>query len=692
VIVIPNSAAIRALIFAPHGRDAAVAKALLDGAGIRSVVCANLLQFENRLDEDASFAVVIEEALRFADLRGIGARLSAQAPWSDLPFIILTRRGSNEEGNSKGTALYEIARNVTLLERPFHPATFVSVATTAFKGRQRQFEARNRMEELHEGEERLRTALLAGRLGSWELDLTTAVLTASAACKALFGRAADEHFSYEDLILSIHQDDREHMQKAVHVTADTGADCAVECRTVWPDGSVHWAEIRARLVHDRSGGRPRLVGVSSDITDRKARQEALTKLNEMLEERVAARTAELMKAHAAVLAEIEQRERAEQQLRQAQKREMIGQLTGGVAHDFNNLLMAVLGNLDLLRKHLPDDPRTTRLVNRAMEGAQRGAALTQRLLAFARRQDLKVEPRSLAHLVRGAADLIERSAGAQIELRLDLPEDLPPALVDANQIELAVLNLVVNARDAMPNGGVLSIIVDHLEAGPDELPPGRYVRLIVSDTGLGMDAKTLEKATEPFFSTKEPGKGTGLGLSMVHGLAVQLNGALRLASEVGLGTKAELWLPVTNLKVEEEKHSSTEPSREAAEKITILVVDDDALIAMSTVDMLEDLGHVVIEANSGDRALDILRDDRRVDLLVTDYSMPRMNGAQLAAAAREIRPELPILLATGYAELPSGSGIDLPKIGKPYQQDQLAAEIMKVLKQSAGRDALPLTS
>jgi CheY-like chemotaxis protein/two-component sensor histidine kinase len=320
-----------------------------------------------------------------------------------------------------------------------------------------------------------------------------------------------------------------------------------------------------------------------------------------------------------------------------------------------------------------------------MQGAQRGAALTQRLLAFARQQDLKVEPRNIADLVRGATDLIERSAGGQVELRLDLPVTLPLALMDANQIELAVLNLVVNARDAMPQGGVLSISAEQLEApAEDDLPAGLYVRLRVSDTGQGMDAETLRKATEPFFSTKEPGKGTGLGLSMVHGLAVQLNGALRLTSQVGRGTTAELWLPATTMAAEQEKSAALEKNGQAMDKMTILVVDDDALIAMSTVDMLEDLGHDVIETNSGASALDILRDGRAVDLLITDYSMPRMNGAQLAAAAREIRPRLPVLLATGYAELPAGSGVDLPRIGKPYQQDQLAAEITKVLNRSAG--------
>ena len=254
-------------------------------------------------------------------------------------------------------------------------------------------------------------------------------------------------------------------------------------------------------------------------------------------------------AHAAVLSEIEQRERAEEQLRQAQKMETIGQLTGGVAHDFNNLLMAVLSNLELLRKHVPDDPKTARLINGALQGAKRGAALTQRLLAFARRQDLNVEPRNLIDLVRGMTDLIERSIGTQIELRIDLPETLPLALVDANQIELAVLNLVLNARDAMPNGGTLRIKADQVESSSRRRNSGGAVRAPGRQRHRvqGMDAETLRKATDPFFSTKELGKGTGLGLSMVQGLAVQLNGALRLEERIGTGTRAELWLPATNL-------------------------------------------------------------------------------------------------------------------------------------------------
>jgi PAS domain S-box-containing protein len=677
--IIPNSATTRALIFAPHGRDAAVARLLLEGAGIRSVTCRNISEFESGLDEDACFALVTEEALRLSDLHGISTRLAAQPSWSDLPLIILTRRASAQERNADAAALHGVSGNVTLLERPFRPATFVSVARSAFKARQRQFEARNRMEQLREGEERLRTALLAGHLGAWELNLTTRMLTASSAFKGVFGRAGDASFSAKELLRSILRDDRALIWRTLRAALTEGDDFAVECRTVWPDGGLHWAEIRARLVCDRTGKHPGLVGVCSDITDRKTSQEALASLNEALEQRVAERTAELSAAHAAVLVEIAQKERAEEQLRQSQKMDMIGQLTGGVAHDFNNLLMAVMVNLELLRKHLPDDPR---LISGALQGAQRGATLTQRLLAFARRQDLKVEPTNLTDLVRGAADLIERSAGPQVELRLDLPDDVPLTLVDANQLELALLNLVVNARDAMPDGGRLSITVDDVDAASAaELPEGRYVRLIVSDTGHGMDAQTLRKATEPFFSTKELGKGTGLGLSMVQGLALQLNGALRLSSQVGLGARAELWLPVTHIVRQAEKPQAAEP-QEKAGKITILFVDDDALIAMSTVSVIEELGHDVIEANSGARALEILRDGRSVDLLVTDYSMPKMNGNQLAAAAREIRPQLPILLATGYAELPADSPLSLPRISKPYRPDELEAEIVKALKQA----------
>ena len=656
---------------------------LLEGAGIASAICDNAAALQNAIADETGFIMVTEEALRTADLRDLAGRLGEQPSWSDLPFIVLTRRAEGRENDPFLANLSETLGNITFLERPFHPTTFVSVARTALKGRTRQYEARARIEELHESEERLRTALAAGRLGSWELDLATGEITASATYKALFGRRPDEALTYADVIANIHVDDRERMEAALRTTLEAGSDYIVDARIVVPGNGIRWAEIRARLVHMGGHIPSRLVGVSSDVTDRRLAEADLRHLNETLEERVAERTADLQRAHASVLAQIEQRERAEEQLRQVQKIEMIGQLTGGVAHDFNNLLMVIIGNLNLLRKRIPDDPKLTRLIDGALLGAERGAVLTQRLLAFARRQDLQVQPKSLIELVRGMTDLLERSVGKQIELKIELPASVPLALVDANQIELALLNLVVNARDAMPEGGALTIKVDELTASPEMgLPAGPYVRLTVADSGCGMDADTLRRATEPFFSTKEVGKGTGLGLSMIHGLAVQLNGALRLASEAGHGTTAELLLPATSAVAETTQHpeADTGAASEAAARMTILVVDDDPLVAMSTADMLEDLGHDVIATQSGPEALAVLQNGRPIDLLITDFSMPQMTGLQLAKAARETRPDLPILLATGYAELPSGADIDLPRVGKPYLQEQLAAEISKLVR------------
>lgn len=268
----------------------------------------------------------------------------------------------------------------------------------------------------------------------------------------------------------------------------------------------------------------------------------------MLEERVAARTAELQAAHAVVFAEVVQREKPEEQLRQSQKLEAMGQLTGGVAHDFNNLLMAVLGNLELIRKAASSDPKLVRLADGALQGARRGASLIQWLLAFARRHDLQVNPVNLRLLVFGTEDLLRRSVGPQVLLETDHPDDLPLVLADANQVELALLNLAVNSRDATQHGGRLSIAIDvrEIETVGEEIAAGRYVALTVTDTGKGMDEDTLKKVVEPFFSTKELGKGTGLGLSMIHGLALQLGGRFLLKSKLDIGTTAELWVPVVN--------------------------------------------------------------------------------------------------------------------------------------------------
>jgi signal transduction histidine kinase/CheY-like chemotaxis protein len=406
-------------------------------------------------------------------------------------------------------------------------------------------------------------------------------------------------------------------------------------------------------------------------------------LTHTLEQRVAERTGEL-------LTEVAAREKAQEQLLQSQKMESVGQLTGGIAHDFNNLLMAVMGNLEILRKRLPDDPGTRRLIDGAMQGAKRGASLTQRMLAFARQQDLKTASADLGALVGGMQELLKRSLGPSISLRLQIAPGLPAAEVDAHQVELAILNLAINARDAMPDGGVIDVRVDQGRVdggdartagdaltGGDRLLPGTYLRIRIADTGCGMDAATLARAVEPFFSTKPLGKGTGLGLSMVHGVAVQLGGLLELASAVGEGTTATLWLPMSTRAVTDLEPSAPHPSSNRS--ATILVVDDDPLIAMSTVDMLEDLGHRVIEANSGQRALEILDAGQAIDVMVTDQAMPGMTGIQLAEIVRSKRPDLKVLLATGYADLPASKLANLPRLSKPYHQAQLQAEIEKLL-------------
>jgi signal transduction histidine kinase/CheY-like chemotaxis protein len=400
-----------------------------------------------------------------------------------------------------------------------------------------------------------------------------------------------------------------------------------------------------------------------------------------LERLVAERTLDLERANSKLWEEIASRERAQAALLQAQKMEALGQLVGGVAHDFNNLLMAVIGNLDLLSKKLGQDARLHRLLNGAMEGARRGATLTQRLLAFARKQELKAQATDVRSLVEDMMGLLNRSVGPMVRVEFEAEGFVPAVDVDPNQLEMALLNLAVNARDAMVSGGVLAIGLSVQNVDDDDklgILPGRYAVLSVKDTGDGMDSETLAKAVEPFFSTKGVGKGTGLGLSMVFGLAQQSGGALRLESAPSSGTTATLWLPLaTDSSVPSERTANVDT--QAPARARILFVDDDLLIAGSTVALLEDLGHEVIEVHSGREALQLLKEGLPTDLLITDHAMPGMTGIELAREARRQRPQLPILLATGFAELEGGKVVDVARLAKPYTQAQLATEIARLL-------------
>jgi PAS domain S-box-containing protein len=408
-----------------------------------------------------------------------------------------------------------------------------------------------------------------------------------------------------------------------------------------------------------------LAGQSSIAMDNARLYQDVRRANETLEQRVLERTVELETAHEA--------------LRQSQKMEAMGQLTGGVAHDFNNLLTPIVGALDLLQRKGVGGPREQRLIGGAAHSADRAKTLVQRLLAFARRQPLQMVPVDIPQLVAGMADLIGSTTGPQIKVVVNVEGELPPAKADPNQLEMALLNLAVNARDAMPDGGTLRISASADTIAADAVPglaAGDYVRLSVADTGTGMNEDTLKRAIEPFFSTKGIGRGTGLGLSMVHGLASQLGGALTITSKLGLGTNIELWLPQSREAPADREGPRDAPA--APRRGTVLLVDDEDYVRLSTADMLEDLGYRVIEAASSEEALSLVADGAEFDLLVTDHLMPGMTGSELARRLLQQRAGLPVLVISGYAES-EGVAPDLPRLTKPFRAEELAESLAAVM-------------
>ncbi|MGA2997927.1 PAS domain S-box protein [Bradyrhizobium sp.] len=413
------------------------------------------------------------------------------------------------------------------------------------------------------------------------------------------------------------------------------------------DGTKFFANVVVDAIHNPDGSLLGFAKITRDITER-------TKAERALEE-------------------------AREALLQSQKMEAIGHLTGGIAHDFNNLLMAIQGSLELLRRRLPsDDPRVTQLIDNAFQGAQRGAALTQRMLAFARRQELKLVPLDVQDVVQRMANLLQSSLGPSVRVETHFPLELPRINADANQLELALLNLAINGRDAMPKGGTVTISATKRTDVPG-LKAGDYLCVSVTDTGTGMDEETLKRAMEPFFTTKGVGKGTGLGLPMVHGMAEQSGGTLLLKSRPGRGTSAELCLPVALGEPISATQDLTAQTSHTDKKLTILTVDDDPLVALNTSALLEELGHTVYSAPSALHALEILHREKKIDLIITDQLMPDMTGLELATRIRQENAHMPIILATGYAELGPGEGEGLPRLAKPFSQRELAEVIARAV-------------
>ncbi len=467
----------------------------------------------------------------------------------------------------------------------------------------------------------------------------------------------------------IHPDDGANVVAAFGAALGTGEPFDIEHRIRSAAGEERWFQARAEPYRDPASGEiVRWFGASVDIHERKlteaalrASELALRELTNTLERRVSKRTAELEQAH--------------EQLRQSQKLEAMGALTGGVAHDFNNLLSPIVGGLDLLQRKGLGGEREQRLIEGALASAERARVLVQRLLAFARRQPLQTQAVDVSALVHGMADLVASTSGPRVRVQISIADDLHAAKADANQVEMALLNLAVNARDAMPDGGTLTISAESAVVGASKrstVPPGSYVRLAVADTGIGMDEATMKRAIEPFFSTKGVGRGTGLGLSMVHGLASQLGGGLAISTRPGIGTCVELYLPASDEAAppaERCEHSLTNPAVG-----TVLLADDEELVRASTADMLSELGYIVVEAASAEDALQLADAGQHFDLLVTDHLMPGLSGTELAQEIRRRQPRARVLVISGYAEI-DGIAQDVSRLVKPFRQADLAAKL-----------------
>jgi PAS domain S-box-containing protein len=664
------------LILAPRGRDAEVIRQALERGSVKSLICENLPDLRSQLlIETVGGIILTEESLAGVGLEELLNGLARQPPWSDLPVIALATKQTGRRSQGSSDLLQRLG-NVVILERPINAETLASAAQSALRGRRRQYQVETLLEEqrrsatqlkalnetleqrveerageLSEARETLAFALDCAGMATWDFDLVRDTARRSARHDQIFGYETPlANWSTRQLIAHVLNEDRPIIETALE-KAKTDGSFDAECRINRCDGRVRWIAVKGRVGYDADDRPFRMAGILMDVTERKQTEAAL---------------------------------------HQAQRMEAIGQLTGGVAHDFNNLLTVIVGGLDMIIRRPDQQQRVMNLAQAAMTAARRGEQLTQQLLAYSRRQMLRPETLNPNRLMLDFKRLAERAVGDSITLELNLDPDVHPVRVDAAQLESAVLNLVVNARDAMPKGGVIliesnNVFCDSEATAGKGVSPGAYVQLSVTDDGIGIDKDIVTRVFEPFFTTKEVGKGSGLGLAQVYGFIRSAGGFVAIESRKGKGTTVRLLLPRSNEQIAE--HSATAagqlPLRPASTGETVLLVEDDEQVLGMAVESLEELHYDVIVARDAREALEHLRGTTRIDIMFSDVVMPGgMNGSQLASEARTLRPELKVLLTSGYVGGAANDQVleeDLPLLTKPYRRDELAEKLRLVL-------------
>ena len=680
----------KVLIAAPFGRDAESVATLLTREGYDASCCHDLGEIAALLDDHIGAVVLTEEALSH-DRRLLRAALDAQPAWSDVPFVVLAARrmGPLPPGQAAVLRLSDVIDNFTVLERPLSSVSLISAVASALRSRQKQFEMRDHLaaigarnealarsqEELRESEAKFQTIANSIDHMVWSTRPDGFHDYYNQRWYDFTGvpEGSTDGEGWNDMF---HPEDQGRAWSRWRHSLETGEPYHIEYRLKHRSGAYRWVLGRAQPMRSEDGAIVRWFGTCTDIQEIVEARDVLAQSREALEAMVEARTEELR--------------RANEHLHQSQKMEAVGQLTGGIAHDFNNMLTGIIGSMDIMRRRIAAGryDELGRFMDAATTSALRAAGLTQRLLAFSRRQSLDSKPVDVNALVASLDDLLARTIGEQIKLDMRLDRSIPAGIADANQLESALLNLAINARDAMPDGGTLSVgtATAHIDAAQaaamSDARPGHYVVVTVADTGTGMTPDLLGKVFEPFFTTKPIGQGTGLGLSMVYGFAQQNGGHVAIDSTAGRGTTVSLYLPAAEHPgVEEHPAARAVPEGDGQ---CVLVVEDDPSVRLLIRDVLEEVGYAAIEASDGASAMPILASDRAIDLMISDVGLPGMNGRQLADTARSHRPGLPILFVTGYAENAAIRadflGENMSMITKPFSLDELGEKISEILE------------